>query len=171
MPGSSPRQRNDDLDADLHEYRTSTPLARALPTNDGLFTFHDANIVLSRAFEQVAALRSGKSSTAAITPKRSRRWCPAFSEPAARSLQRPVAPLSPLGETKEALPLGLSGLVGPIRDEASRPQPTLVGQWFLYSVGPDRVDDKVLTDYETNAKRGDLYFPCLPNIGLRVVFR
>ena len=116
-----PWQRNDGVDADLEEYRTSTPLARALPTNDGLFTFHDANIVLSRAFEQVAALRIWQLEHDGHYPETLEALVPGLL---------PRLPLDPYSGQpfryrrsggQMLLPLGLSGLARPSRTKPHDP--------------------------------------------------
>jgi hypothetical protein len=46
-----------------------------------------------------------------------------------------------------------------ITGDTARLKPTRPGQWLLYSVGPNRIDDSARRDYQTNSAESDLVFP------------
>jgi hypothetical protein len=146
-------------DIDLDEYRERTPLARSLPTNHGLLSSHDANSLLSRAFEQVAALRIWQLEHGGRYPETLNALVPGLL---------PTLPPDPYSGQpfryrraggQKILPLGLSGLATTILGESSRSQQTRPEQWLLYSVGPNRIDNGAIVDYETNPASSDLIFP------------
>jgi hypothetical protein len=145
------------IDADLEPYRASTPMARPFPT-DFAGSFHE-NVLLSRAFEQVAALRIWQLEHEGRYPERLEALVPGLlpSLPPDPYSGRPFRYRPSDGQA--LLPLGLSGLTGMVTGETGRLKPTRPGQWLLYSVGPNRIDDSARRDYETNPAESDLIFP------------
>jgi hypothetical protein len=146
--------------ADLERCRASTPVARTFPA-DSSGEFYE-NILLQRAFEQVVALRIWQLEHDGQYPE-GLEWLVPNLLPGL-----PPDPYSgrPFGYVRSGgqslLPLGLSGLCRTITGETSRAGPTQPGQWLLYSVGPNRLDNGAGHDYETNPAVSDLIFPLPP---------
>jgi hypothetical protein len=123
------------------------------------YSADDWNLVLSRAFEPVAALRIWHLEHDGRYPETLEALVPGLL---------PVLPRDPMSGQpflyrrstgQKLLPLGLSGYPGPITGDTARSQPTRPGQWLLYSVGPNGHDDGARFDYETSAAESDLIFP------------
>jgi hypothetical protein len=148
-------------DSDLDRYLASTPVARVFAAYH-LGSFHE-NVLLGRAFEQVAALRIWQLEHEGRYPETLEALVPSLLP------SLPYDPYSgkPFGyrrsEGQTLLPLGLSGLTRMITGETPRSRPTRPGQWLLYSVGPNWRDDWARHDYETNAAESDLIFPLPPS--------
>lgn len=160
-------------DADLPGYLASTPLARPLPTNNALLICHDADILLSRAFEHVVALRIWQLEHGGQYPETLEALVPGLltSLPLDPYTGQPFRYCRAGGQ--KLLPLGLSGSAGTSASDLVFSQPTRRGQWLLYSVGPDMKDDGAQLDYCTETGRfhssrpwaitwGDLIFPLPP---------
>jgi hypothetical protein len=62
------------------------------------------------------------------------------------------------------LPVGLSGTITDIPPDlfAQYWKPTQPGQWLLYSVGPDGIDDGAANECRPNSAHCDLVFPLPP---------
>jgi hypothetical protein len=132
---------------------------------DVLLNNRAESVLLSRAFEPVVALRIWQLEHGGQYPPSLEALVPGIL---------PSLPLDPYNgqpfqyrpsQGQRLLPLGLSGLTP--REAAggtSMLQPTRPGQWLLYSVGPNRIDDGAKLDYETFPASSDLIFP-LPDTG------
>ena len=146
--------------AELNWYIESTPLAQGFwRRGDAVFQSRHQDLLLGRALEQVLALRiwqlehGGKypSSLESLVPD----LLPSLPSDPYNGIPFRYRP----SEGQKLLPLGWSGLVGTVTGETSRSRPTAPGQWLLYSVGPNQIDNAARTDYETFPASSDLIFP------------
>jgi hypothetical protein len=117
----------------------------------------DEESVLSRTFEQMAALRIWQLEHAGQYPDTLAALVPGLlpSLPADPYSGMPFRYRRAEGQT--VAPLGHSGLVA--RPVSAATEPTLPGQWLLYSVGPDGRDDGAKREYEPFTDGTDLIFP------------
>jgi hypothetical protein len=127
--------------------------------------------LLSRAFEQVAALRIWQLEHDGDYPETLEALVPGLVP----SLPRDPYSGRPFGYRRAAqsseqgpvLPLGLSGMTatnpgqfeGSLLQELQVTQP---GQWLLYSVGPDGFDNGARNDFRTVPTETDVIFPLPP---------
>jgi hypothetical protein len=152
---------------DLQWYVKSTPLVRPL-SGFSVGDLHD-NSLLSRAFEQVVALRIWQLEHNGRYPETLGVLVPGLL---------PSLPPDPYSgepfhygtsEGQLLLPLGLSGRTSTNAGQTNRLQLVRPGQWLLYSVGPDGRDNSAGFNYETNPAEGDLVFPLPPSLGNALV--
>jgi hypothetical protein len=146
--------------ADLERYLQNTPLARIFRWSAyPVLAARDQDLLLSRALEQVVALRIWQLEHQGKYPETLEALVPELL---------PSLPPDPYSgqpfryrkaEGQKLLPLGLSGRTDQLTGDTSRTQATRPGQWLLYSVGPNRTDDGARIDYETDPARADLIFP------------
>jgi hypothetical protein len=160
---TGPRKRTGAVprDRDVDAYLESTPVARVFSAYHTR-SFHE-NILLGRAFVQVAALRIWQLEHGGRYPETLEALVPSLlpSLPPDPYSGRPFR-YRP-SEGQRLLPLGLSGLTRTIAGETPRSQSTRPGQWLLYSVGPNGRDDSARHNYETNPVESDLIFPLPPS--------
>jgi hypothetical protein len=127
----------------LDQYRDSTPLVGMLwwLNSPILIEERDYANLLSRAFEQVVALRIWQLEHGGRYPETLDALVPDLL---------PALPPDPYSgrpfryrpaHHQPVLPLGLDGLRGGLVGEPTLFELSRPGQWLLYSVGPDRVDD------------------------------
>jgi hypothetical protein len=157
--------------AELDWYVESTPLFRPLAAFS-TYGRHTPTL-LSRAFEQVAALRVWQLEHDGHYPETLEALVPGLLP----SLPRDPYSGGPFGYRRAdhssegapvVLPLGLGGMTvpNPGQLEGSLLQAlefTQQGQWLLYSVGPDEFDNGARIDYRPVPTESDLVFPLPPS--------
>ena len=146
--------------SDLAWYWSSTPAARAFWWLQNLGTAEDpTNALLGRAFEQVAALRIWQLEHDGHYPESLSALVPGIlpSLPLDPYSGKPFLYRRSAGQT--LLPLGLSAQTSGDMGATAKAERTQPGQWLLYSVGPNEVDNGAAHDYLTNPADSDLVFP------------
>ena len=117
------------------------------------------HVLLSRAFEQVVALGIWQLEHDGQYPESLDALVPGLLS------KLPVDPYSgqPFryrrSQGQSLPPLGLSGQLVSGGNWKSMVEPTRPGQWLLYSLGPNEVDNGAQFDYQTDYARGDFIFP------------
>jgi len=152
--------------ATLLEIEASTPLVQTvLPPIDSYLDYLDRIEVERRALVQILALRIWQLRHDGRLPEKLQELVTAGV-----LTELPADPYTPghhfgyvRSSGQELLPLGEVGPIGTGFEELKRLRPT-PGSWLLYSVGPDRRDDRATTN-ETNTGSGDLIFPLAESTG------
>jgi hypothetical protein len=138
----------------------STPLLRLMfPNLDLLIEADDRNEVGRRALVQILALRAWQLSHGGSMPNTLARLVPSELErlPGDPYSKDAFGYIPTNGAGAALLPLGQ---FEPMRidEQTTLTRPT-VGQWLLYSIGPDRVDDHARVNDSVDTGRGDIIFP------------
>ena len=169
LPGSGfswpPREKHRFFPAaELERYIEGTPIVRLLyPTTYPTLFTNDRDSVERRAFELILALRVWQLEHGGDYPVALRELVPSVLR------ELPIDPYSGksfgyLPSQGQAVP-GLGVNLGRA-DAKESVRPTRLGQWLLYSVGPDRKDDRAEKDVRADVYRsyGDYVLP-LPDAG------
>lgn|GEM_PF-3536588 len=144
----------------LQEALESTPLAKVLlPATESLLMAFQREMTQAHALEQFLALRIWQLEHNGQYPTSLNDLVPSLLD------RLPLDPFSGKrfgyvqSKGQSLLPLSLVNR----RDQhsVSRTEPTEVGEWLLYSVGPDRIDDRAIISLLWGGK-GDLVYPLPP---------